>query len=89
MERGTRPIDNPELLVAIVAAALSSGGSSAHLSIGTVVKSAVDAVIDADRAYLAYREELRKGATSSVSVVNNFTTRDPEAAARSTNRLET
>lgn len=82
----TRPIENPDLLITIVATALSSGDPNAHLSIGTVVKSAVEAWIDADRAYLAYREELHKGATSSASVVNNFTTRDPEEVARSSNQ---
>lgn len=84
MERGTRPIENPDLLVAIIASAFTSRAAlSITPDVGGTVKSAVEAWIEADRAWLAYREDLRKDAAPTVSIVNNFAREGPEAAAHS------
>lgn len=57
MKEGTRPIDNPDLLTQIMGAALVGMGSVCPSDITFFMKVAVDAVIDADRAYDAYLQE--------------------------------
>ena len=52
------PIENHELLVETIKAALASGRGNIEFNAGATVASAVKAVIDADRAYRIYIREL-------------------------------
>ncbi|MDM8356647.1 hypothetical protein [Pandoraea communis] len=52
------PIENSNLLVETIKAALAAKGGSVGLDIEATVKSAVKSVVDADRAYRDYIKEL-------------------------------
>lgn len=66
----TSPIENPDLLTEMIRAALAAKATSIDFDVEQTVKSAVQSVINADRAYRDYIKELSGKAQQAEAQIN-------------------